>query len=228
MDSLETLNAKKVEQRAMTLAEEVGRLTITDHASLTLAGEKLSVVKGMEQTIAEFFEPLVSAAFRSHKALTTARKKALAPLEEAERILKARVLTYEAEQEAKRLEEEARLAELARKQAEADRLAEAIAAEESGDVETAAALLDEPLRPVSVHLAPEVLPPGMSKRETWKAVVVDLKAFARGVADGIIPCQMMTPNMSALDAQARMMKGLLTYPGVITQQEFSLAQRAKE
>src|SRR3990167_2842448 len=116
--------------------------------------------------------------------------RAEAPLIDAETILKAKLVSYDEEQERIRRQEEARLRNLARQEEERRHLEQAAAMEReaaaTGDTQLQAeaeALLDTPIETpvVSVEKAtPKVA--GLSYSERWSAVVTDKTKLVAYVA----------------------------------------------
>lgn len=148
----------------------------------------------------------------------------LAPLDEAERIVKATMLTYtrKVEEERRKAEAEARR----RKQEEAERLLrEAAEAEQAGDavgaetVLTMAQMVEEMAAPVAS--APAPVAAGISTRKVWKARVTDPAKVPVEVAGMIIrPIDEGLLNKLAVSS-----KGTMAIPGVEMYQEESISAR---
>lgn len=144
-------------------------------------------------------------------------------LTDAERLIKLAMLDYQAEQDRKAREEEARLRDLARKEQEKLQ-ARAAKLEEKGQTERAEALREAAESFPVPHVAPAVhRPVGISSRETWSAEVVDIKALCKAVADGVVPEIYIEPNMTALNSQARALKEHMKIPGVEAKSTKSIA-----
>lgn len=206
-------SADELQTKALTVAEQAKALRVADAAGFAKAGDTLKVIKGMAAEIVDFFAPLKKKAHEAHKALTAAETKQLAPLAEAERTLKAAMVTYQAEEDRKRRAEELRLQEEARRRAEDDALLEAIALEESGEKEAAEAIIAAPVVAPVVMLRPAARVEGVTFRETWRAEVTDALTLVRAVAEGKAPLACITVNTSFLDGQARALKGAFAIPG---------------
>lgn len=204
-----------VVERALTFPDQARALRIADAVSYAQACEFLKGIKTLRTEIAETFQPHITRAHESHKALIKEKADAEAPLADAERITKAALVTYDQQQEQARRAEEARVRAELKRQEEERRLSEAVALEAAGETEDADALLAEPI-PVPVVAVQPTTPKvsGISYRETWGAEVVDLAALVAFVATRPEFAGLLTPNMPALNAQARSLKGALQIPGV--------------
>jgi len=189
------------------------------------AGEKLKAIKGLMQKVNATFDPIISKAYAAHKEAEAQKKNHEGPLIEAEGIYKRGMLGFQQEQERIRREEQARVDELARK--ERERLeARAAAAEAKGKAEKAEELRNQAATvpaPVVQIETPKVS--GVSTREVHKAVVTDLKDLLQGVIDGKVPEGAVLANEPFLNAQARLQKSSLNYPGVKVVTEQILSSR---
>lgn len=201
--------------KALAFPEQARALVIVDALGYTKACDFLQGVKALRAEIAETFEPHIKRAHESHKALLKEKADAEAPLVEAERIAKAALVTFNNEQERQRREEQARLQAELRRQEEDRKLNEAVALEAAGESAEASAVLDEPVHVPTVAVAP--LTPkvsGIAYRETWSASVTDVAALVKFVAANPQFAGLLSPNMPALNAQARSLKGQMSIPGV--------------
>ena len=180
-----------------------------------------------EQEVKILFTETKSLAHKAHRAIVAAEKKLLDPLKEARRIVSGKTAVYE--REARRLADEQRRADEreARLLDEERRLDDAIAAEEAGDDDLATEILDEPASAPVVVARPETAKvAGVSSRTTWKAVVVDLRALVRYVAENDGWVHLLDANTAALNNLARSQKGALRIPGVRAVSDTSHAVRA--
>jgi hypothetical protein len=211
-------------------ASRAAGLKIVDRESCTNASLLLRSIKSLRSQVAAFWEPHHDAAAETKRKAEAARKlladeqaRMEAPLIEAERILKAGLLTFEADQERIRLDEERRL------QAEAQRRAEMLTLEAAAALETEAVktgnadmlaeavdILGQPIEAPVVSVAkavPKVQ--GVTYRDAWKAhPTVDVKALAAAVASGAAPAAFLVPDMTAINAFARATKGTHPVPGI--------------
>ena len=187
------------------------------------AGDRLKGIMALKRRVAETFDPIISKAHAAHKEAVSRKKEHEAPLLEAESLYKRAMLVFQSEQERRAREEQARLDELARKEREKLE-AQAAKAESKGKVERAEELRERaatvPAPVVSIE-TPKVT--GISTRETHKAVVFDKMALIKAVAEGKVPDVALLYDQAFLNAQARLFKGALNYPGVRTELVKSMA-----
>lgn len=211
-------------------ASRAAGLAVVDRESCTNASLLLRSIKTLRGQVQQWFAPHLEAAMETKRKAEAARKgladeqaRMEAPLITAETTLKRALLTYEQEEERKRLAEEHRLQEEARKQAEAVTLAAAAALEleavKTGNVEMlaeAADILDQPIDAPVVSVAkavPKVQ--GVTYRDQWKAhPSIDVKALAAAVASGAAPAAFLVPDMTAINAFARATKGTQPVAGI--------------
>ena len=203
-----------LERKALAIKAEAQALVIRTADEFRAAGEFLVNVKTALGEIEQLCDPSIEAAHRSHKAALAVKAKLAGPLLEAEKIVKPLMATYNAEQERRRQEEQRRLQEEAKRKAEDERLELALQAEKAGDAQSAEELIAAPVEAPLVVVRSETKAEGVSFRENWKAMVVDLKTLVRAVADGTAPLAAIVPNQSFLDSQAKALKAELSYPGV--------------
>lgn len=196
----------ELETQALSIPEQAKALTIVDPASYEKAGGVLVVIKGLRKRIDETFDPIISKAFAAHKEAKAQKTKVEAPLVVAEDYLKPLMARYNADQEKKRREEEAKAQAEARKKAEDEQQARALAAEQRGDHKKAEAIISQP-----VVVAPVIIPKetpkvaGVSFRQTWKARVVD---------ETLVPREYLCVDTVKLNGYARSMKGSAMVAGV--------------
>lgn len=113
MTELVTLPAD-VEKEVPEITQWAKSLVIREPSHFALTASRLQSIKGVAKRIADFFAPIKKSASETHKKICAREKELLAPVEEAERLAKAAMLTYQTEEENKRRAEQARI------QAEAD------------------------------------------------------------------------------------------------------------
>ena len=178
------------------------------------AGDMLKSIKALRKEVDDAFDDIIKKAHEAHKAAVSKKKEHELPLQQAETILKSGMLAFQQEQQRRAREEQARLEEQARKEREKLE-ARAAAAEAKGKAEraeelrTQAATVPTPI--VSIE-TPRVS--GVSTRETYRAVVIDLQALVRGIMEGKVPVLAVMPDMTFLNGQARLQKSAMRYPGV--------------
>lgn len=213
----------QLEQSGRLAVQSAKELKITCQEDYETAGKYLVGIKTRTKQIKDYWKGPKQAAQAAHKAVVDREKQMLQPLEEAERILKASMMQYQAAVEKARREAE----EAARKrqQEEAARLLdEAIKKEDAGDEQGAAIgmamaqMVDE--MPAAAPVAAPTAA-GTAVKKTWKARVIDPEAVP-AYFNGI---EIRSINMSALNNMAKMFKGTAQVPGVEFYQESSLSVR---
>jgi hypothetical protein len=206
----------ELEQKASTLADQAKALKIVDQPSYDLAAERLLAVADLRTEIVAHHEPIKRAAHAAWQQVITAEKRLLNPVVEAERVYKAGIAAYEAEQ--LRLEAEAR----AKAEAEARRLAEEQrereleqAEAEGADVEEITAMINAPLVVERPAVEPTFQPAkGLSLAATWKGEVTSLDTLVKAIAAGKANISLVMPNEVAINQLARATRGTLQIPGI--------------
>lgn len=216
------IKEKEIESKNVEILDTAKSIKIVNNDHYVRAGELLLAIKGARKTVDETFDPVISAAFHSHKEACNAKRKIENPLVEAEGILKLEIGRYQSEQERIRREEEFKLQELARKQQEEMNLQEAIALEGAGLHQEAEEAINNPVMP-AVLASPVPKVSGITSRDSYFATVTDIKALCRAVAEGKVPPMAIAANMQFLNSQARNLKQLMHYPGVIVQSKKIIA-----
>jgi hypothetical protein len=211
-------------------ASRARELHIVDRETCLNASHLLRSVKTLRNQVQQWFAPHIEAAMETkrkaeaaRKALADERDRMEAPLAEAETVLKRGLLAWEAKQE------EARLAEERRLQAEAPARAEPLTIEAAAALELEAVatgneellqeandvlaqLIDAPVVSVG-KMVPKV--DGITYRDHWKAhPTVDVKALAAAVASGAAPVTFLTPNMTAINQFGRATQGAQPVAGI--------------
>jgi len=202
--------------RALTLADQAKGFHIVKQPDYEAAASFLRDTKALAKEITDFFLPLKKAAHDAHAKIVAAERDKLAPLAEAEKIVKNSMLAY-----TRRVEEEQRVAneaarEIAHREAEERQLAAAIAAEKRGDAAKAAEIISRPVLTI-VPPPPVEIPKvaGIAKRSVWKANITNLMSFLSWVGENPIErAGFVKVDQTALDALARAMKGAAQIPGV--------------
>ncbi len=190
-----------VTQRAVTLADEARACIVRDDEANVAAAEFLRhTIKAALKQADEAFDPIIRANHAAHKLAVAQKAGAVAPLLEAERIVKAAMGAYaqrlleEQRAELRRAEEAQRAAAAEQRRLQAEqqqraeeaRLAEAVRLADAGKPAAADALLAAPVVVEPVVAAPvyaKYIPPpkaaGISTKMVWKFSIADPKAVAR-------------------------------------------------
>ena len=221
---IDELEATRLAARASAELARVKALNIITPADYDAA---VAIAKGTKETrkvIEEFFEPVKKEASKILDDIRSRAKAVCNPLDEAEKVIKCKMLAYQQEQRRKAEEAEKAAAE-ARKKAADDLLAQAVEAEESGDSLTAQIMTEAAASAESgkigsvVVSAPKVQ--GVQVRKTWKAKIVDDAAVPVTFAGMCLrPVDMPTLNKLASTS-----KGTMQVPGVVFYQDEGIALR---
>lgn len=152
----------------------------------------------MRKKIEGTFDPIIAKAHEAHKTAISKKKELLAPIEQAETIVKRAMADYhlQQERERRRLEEEAR--------AQANRISEELALEKALDAErrgdTAGAeraIESRPAVVVEVEKAPQApVVSGISSRRTFRFEIVDPSK---------ITAEFLVPDLAAIGKVVRAM-----------------------
>jgi hypothetical protein len=214
--ALKLVETEPVEEKALSIVDQAKAVKVTDAQTYTAAGSLWKQIGDMIKEVKDTFDPICDAAHKAHKAAVEKRAKYLDPLTAVQKSVKGLMSAYDAEQERIRREEQARLAEIARKAAEEQALLDAIAAEEeakrNGATKEEAAQEAEAVMAEPVYVPPVVLPKATPKlqggpvyKTAWKFRIVDANK---------IPRQYMVPDEKAIGAIVRSTQGRIEIPGV--------------
>jgi hypothetical protein len=226
---------------AVRWSNEVKSLTITDADGCVQASYLLRSIKGVRSDIQRWFAPHVEGAMETKRKAEAARKALVdeqermeAPLVHAEGLVKRALLAWEQEQERVRLAEQARLQSEAQRLAEEQTLAAAaeleLHANRTGDVEMleeAEAILAQPIdAPPVVVKASQPKVQGITYRDNWTVHPdVNVRVLAAAVAKGDAPVTFLVPNMTALRQWAKATQGSQSMPGVQVINDRQIAAR---
>ena len=213
---------------AQSWPEKARSITIDSAQKYEEAAGCLQGIKALRGEAAEVFDPVVSAAHKAHKEAVAAKKGVEGPLIEAEGIYKRGMARHQDEQERARREKQRRLEAIARKAAEDERLAAAIALEETGETEAAEQVIEAPAPLAPVIQLPPAVPKisGISSAPTYKAKVVDLYALVCHVAANPALIHLVKESQPDLNGMARRQKEALSLPGVEVVAERSIRSGA--
>jgi len=157
---------------------------------------------------------MIEAAHKAHKAALAAKAKLDAPLDEAERTIKGKLGTYQAEQDRKAREEQRQREEAARRAEEDARLAEALELEAAGDSTAAEEVIAAPVIPFippPPAMAPKVA--GVVFRTVYAAEVTNLLELVQFVGTHPEFLNALLANNSFLNSCARSMRENYAIPG---------------
>jgi len=152
-------------------------LHIIDVTEYQRGAEMLKAAKTIASNIAAEFSDPKQRAHEAHKSICALESKLLEPLKTAEQVIKRKLAEWTEEQERASRVEEARLRDLARKQDEERRMAEALLLEEEGATEEAEAVLDAPMIAPVIAMPAPVKIDGISYRTIYRGEVVNAVQF---------------------------------------------------
>jgi hypothetical protein len=201
----EALTYVEVEKKANSLPEQAKAHAIKNNEQYILAGNFLLGIKAVRKEIDDTFNPIIEKAHQAHKEAINQKRKVETPVAEAEQIIKSKIADYTREMERIREEEEARLRQLALKDAQERQLNEALLAEQLGNKEEVEAILAEPVMVPTVIVPKQEAPKGISITKVWKFRIKD---------EAKIPREYMIPDMVKIGAVVRALKDRANVPGI--------------
>lgn len=215
---------QQLQEQGLSTVESAKALTVTSDEDYQIAAGFLLGIKARAADVTAYWKEPKATAAAAHKQICAKEKAMMAPLNQAETIVKGTMLTYtrKVEEARRKAEAEARK----RQQEEAERLLrEAAEAEQSGDavsaetVLTMAQMVEEMAAPVISTSAPSAA--GISTRKVWKARIVNESAVPISIAGMMLrPVDETLLNKLAINS-----KGTMSIPGVEMYQEESIAAR---
>lgn len=223
----------ELETKALSVPDQANALVVRDQASYDAAALFLrDTVCGLIAEVHEAYDSVVNSAHTTWQEALAKRKKYLAPLETAKLTLSGRIGAYEIAQRRAKEEAEKQAREAAARHADESLEEQLEAAEASGaSAQEVRAILETP-----VALPKPVIPnthqrmKGLVSRASYEAVVTDLRALCKAVAEGKCPTTYVQPNMPALNAAARAQgKEIARFvPGVQAQDKTSVATTGRK
>lgn len=198
---------------------------IDDQTTYEVASEIVGKIKARRSEIEGMRKTIVDPINAAKDAVQKIFKPVLDDYDNAERVVKSKMVTYVTEQEEVRR----------RAQAEADRVAREAAAkaekeaaklEKKGNFEAADAVREI----AAVTIAPTVAPTvtqvgGNSVRKVWKGEVTDMEAFVKFIALNPIYSNVLEVNATALNKWVAATDGKLEIPGLLVKHESVVAIR---
>jgi hypothetical protein len=200
-----------ISTRASAAVDAAKQIQINDDPSRLAAGQFLKILKTLQAEVRRDREDERVSAKATLDAIVAGRNKHLLPLQEAEKIVKAKQIADDDEQNRKRGEEQARIDELQRQEQEAAEEAAMLAAaeiEEAGDVEQAQVIREAP-----VEVAPPMVVPDMKRKIEGQHTIVLWKC--RLVNLDLVPRGLMQFDQVAANRWVAGIKDKLSHPSVI-------------
>lgn len=230
---LTTEQKELVATEVTPIVEKANALIVRTSEDSFNAQTLVKELKRRRAMIHEKFDPPVRLAHAAHLAAKSLYNFFVNPFDEAETIIKRKVISYEDQARRKR-EEEARLAEAKRQEQERLRREElerqARAAEEKGKLEKAEALREKAEAVVSPPVFAPPEPPkaeGTGFKKVWRGKVTDFSVMLTSIQQGKLPPTLLTVNQSVLDSLAKAHKNTLTIPGVEFVEETIMSSRIR-
>ena len=205
----------EIVSKALVLREALGKIAkINSPEDMNVVSAHFLAAKSGMKMVKAHLKPLIDEANSRHKKLTGIRSKWLKPYEDISADATALIAEYDQEQERIQREEQARLAEVARKQAEEAMLREADELEKAGHKEEAEAVLEAPIIAPPPPVQKAEKPKGVSTSKRWRAEVYDKMALVQAIAAGDVPLTLVDPNMTALNQMAVALNDQMQIAGV--------------
>jgi hypothetical protein len=215
-------DVERVTSQSLAWPARARQLVITDPDTYETAAITLKDIKALRAEVDATFDPIVKAAHLAHRTACDQKKRAEAPLLEAETVIKGAMVRWDDEQAriARARQREAEEAE--RRRIEEDRITLAAHMESEGKafgddalVAEAEELINQPIVPI-VPVVPKATPvvSGQHFSVTWSASVVNLLELVTFVAKNPQFLGLLSANQTALNGQARSLKEHLAIPGV--------------
>lgn len=182
--------------------QKLAAIKIIDEVTFNKAGLMLKDAKAIKDKIKSVFDPMIKGARASLKLIQDEKDKHMEPVEEIEELLRKETSRYYDALEQKRLEEQRKADEAARK--EQEKLQKAA----DKKMEKAAAKGKELVIEVPVVEAiqlQESSKGGLAFREVYKFEVTDAS---------LVPREYLTPNLTDIGIDIRAAKGEITIPGI--------------
>lgn len=205
----------EVEQKALSVPNQAKDIRIIDNNTLLTANTLLLAIKDIRKEIDLAFDPIIRKANDAHKEAIAQKKRAEAPLIEAENFIKPQIASYMNEQERIRREAEEKARQEALKAEEERKLTEAVELEKEGFTEEAEAILNE-----TTFIPPPIIPKttpklqGTSIKQIWKFRVKN---------ESLIPREYLTVDLVKIGGVVRALKDKANIPGIEVYPEASVA-----
>jgi hypothetical protein len=215
MEALPIDKAVAIKEENLKMLESAKAFTITDQSGYEYVVDIVKKVKDRRKMWGNLIKPVKEAARSAWQKVVDLEKEVDTPLSVIENeVCKPKLISWEIEQENKRRAEQERISAQLKKQDEEAKLAVAVELEAGGNQQAAEHIINTPTIAPAIELPRTTAVKGVSYRDQYSAVVIDMKAFVDAVAAGKIPLEAISPNGVFLNTQAKAFKGALAYPGV--------------
>ena len=142
----ELMRVEDVQAEVAPVVQRAGQIVVTNPDQYTDAAGFLKAVKAAQKTVTGFFGPMKAKAHEAWKTITAKEGETLQPLKAAEDAVKAKMLTYDREQERIRQAEQRRLQAIEDEKNRKERERAAALAKAQRDKEEAARRAEEEAR----------------------------------------------------------------------------------
>lgn len=220
MGTLQIVTPDEVAKLIPPVVSQARQLTVHTSEDYEMACTFLQLVATRKKLVEETFDPIVTKAHAAHKEAVAQRKRFMDPLLEAEVAVKVKVSTWRNEEERKRQEEESRLREAAKKEADERALEEAARLEAAGEKELANMVVEAAAAaPAPVVVLDTTVPKqeGIAMRKNWKFRITN---------EALIPREYLSPDPVKIGAVVRAQKDMTRIPGVEVYSEDVVAVRS--
>jgi len=224
---LDTAETNSLGKEVSLVEKQADSVVIASDADFQDASEFTRSVKSLQKKVKDYWEPMRVSTKKAYDDVIAHKKEMLDPLDKAEKILKDKMATYTIEMQRKQREQEEKMKRLA--QEEADRkLAEAIAAQDSGDLEAAASAMaeaevmdDMAFSGISVA-SQKPKADGISTSKSWKITAINEDDVPIDINGAVI----RPVDTSAIMALIKATKGKIKIPGVTYEETVTVSVRA--
>lgn len=214
----------ELKEQTLTIIQRAKIVKITSQESYDVAASLLAdEIKPIRKRWSDYWRgpdkqsgPL-SLAYRAYDSLMEKFNQGEKPLKEAEDAVSMAIRRWDAEQVRLR-EERQRQAQL---KAEEDARIEVAKQAEFAEMAGASTQEVEAIASAPIFVvAPPVEAtydrrPGLTRKLSWKAKVVDLKKLCAAIGKGLAPTTFVEPNETALNQRANADKSAMNIPGVV-------------
>ena len=197
-----------VGEKALAVVNQSRVLVIKTNEDYERAQEIRGMLLQYMSNLDEAFDDLKDAAHKAWKKIVAKKDHYYKPVKDEATFLKTRMGEYKIQKERERELAQQQATAEAVKQAEEQRLQEAIANPEIADQ-----ILEAPLAVAPVIL-PKDVPAGTTFRTIWDFEVYDFDMLIKAVANGQVANIALLPNDKFLRQQATSFKDQLLIPGV--------------
>jgi hypothetical protein len=226
----ELVKTNGLEKEISPIISQADRIVISNPVQYEGAADFLKDLKSAQKKVTDFFAPLKKKAHETWKAITTKEGEVLNPLQNSEAMIKNKMIVFQKVEEEKRIAEQRRLQAEAEEQARKERERLQKQAEKLKTPELKEQRLQE-AEEVEVAVitvqseVPEVK--GISYRKIWKAEITDKPEFVRAALKNATLMSFIHIDATQMNKLATMTKGEISYPGIRFYEEKILASGGK-